>query len=316
MRGIVVGSEAIASGRLTRHHLRTRYVKLHRNVYAPAGLKLTALDRAFAAWLWSRREATLVGSSAAAALGTRWLPCDEPAELGRTRHHAPTGIVIHSDAIADDEQQIRRGMACTTPARTAYDPRPSLLSSARSDAGHSFRSRLMNATKLSVDRVRADSAMPIPPRARIMPAAAKDTRTNGRRRGVSTGNRDFPSAAHRVTGCQRPGNADTRSSKRLRQGGGAGSIWAIPNRWSVVEYDGEQHFTNPDDYANDIERLEFLADKGWNIVRVSTRQLRHERSADRRSGPDCARAGVRYLTRVNCPTLVMPRRKKSAHPVR
>ena len=27
-------------------------------------------------------------------------------------------------------------------------------------------------------------------------------------------------------------------------------------------------------------------------------------------------ARLRYLTRVNCPTLVMPRRKKSAHPVR
>ncbi len=44
-----------------------------------------------------------------------------------------------------------------------------------------------------------------------------------------------------------------------------------------VEYDGEHHFTNPDDYANDIERLEFLASKGWNIVRVSARQLRYER---------------------------------------
>ena len=48
--------------------------------------------------------------------------------------------------------------------------------------------------------------------------------------------------------------------------------------WKVgVEYDGEHHFTNPDDYANDIERLEFLADMGWNIVRVSARQLRFER---------------------------------------
>ena len=50
-----------------------------------------------------------------------------------------------------------------------------------------------------------------------------------------------------------------------------------PESMVGVEYDGEQHFTNPDDYANDIERLEFLADKGWNIVRVSARQLRHER---------------------------------------
>jgi very-short-patch-repair endonuclease len=40
-----------------------------------------------------------------------------------------------------------------------------------------------------------------------------------------------------------------------------------------VEYDGEQHWTNPDDYAKDIERLEFLAAQGWIIVRVSSTQL-------------------------------------------
>ncbi len=44
-----------------------------------------------------------------------------------------------------------------------------------------------------------------------------------------------------------------------------------------VEYDGEHHFANPDDYAKDIERLEFLASKGWTIVRISARQLRYER---------------------------------------
>ncbi len=46
-----------------------------------------------------------------------------------------------------------------------------------------------------------------------------------------------------------------------------------------VEYDGEQHFTNPEDYANDIDRLEFLAAKGWLIVRVSARQLRYQQAA-------------------------------------
>jgi very-short-patch-repair endonuclease len=48
--------------------------------------------------------------------------------------------------------------------------------------------------------------------------------------------------------------------------------------WKVgVEYDGEQHWTNPDDYADDIERLEYLAAQGWIIVRVSSRQLRYDR---------------------------------------
>lgn len=41
-----------------------------------------------------------------------------------------------------------------------------------------------------------------------------------------------------------------------------------------VEYDGDQHWSSPEDHENDIVRLEFLASRGWTIVRVSARQLR------------------------------------------
>ena len=44
-----------------------------------------------------------------------------------------------------------------------------------------------------------------------------------------------------------------------------------------VEYEGEQHWTDPKQYADDIERLEFLAAQGWTIIRVSARQLRYDR---------------------------------------
>ena len=48
--------------------------------------------------------------------------------------------------------------------------------------------------------------------------------------------------------------------------------------WKVgVEYEGEQHWTDPKQYEDDIERLEFLAAQGWTIVRVSARQLRYDR---------------------------------------
>jgi very-short-patch-repair endonuclease len=39
---------------------------------------------------------------------------------------------------------------------------------------------------------------------------------------------------------------------------------------------GEQHWTNPEQHAGDIERLEFLAARGWLIVRVSATQLRYQ----------------------------------------
>ncbi len=43
---------------------------------------------------------------------------------------------------------------------------------------------------------------------------------------------------------------------------------------AVVEYDGEQHWTDPAAHAEDITRLDFLAEQGWSIVRVSARHLR------------------------------------------
>lgn len=49
--------------------------------------------------------------------------------------------------------------------------------------------------------------------------------------------------------------------------------------WKVgVEYDGEQHWTDPNCHAEDIERLEYLAAQGWIIVRVGARQLRYDRA--------------------------------------
>ena len=39
MDDIIVGSEALAAGLVTRHQLRTNYDKLHYNVYAQAGMQ-------------------------------------------------------------------------------------------------------------------------------------------------------------------------------------------------------------------------------------------------------------------------------------
>ena len=186
MQEIIVGSEALAAGVVTRQTLRTKYVKLHYNVYARAGMRLDATDRARAAWLWSRRTATLVGSSAAAMHGSLWLPDHVPAELAHARQPAPPGILIHRGAIADDE-------ICLVELRLLLVrdglPRP--------------------VTQVQVGKRRIDMGWP---------------------------------------------------------------------EWKVgVEYDGAQHWTDPERHAEDIERLEYLAAQGWTIVRVSARQLRYDR---------------------------------------
>jgi very-short-patch-repair endonuclease len=47
--------------------------------------------------------------------------------------------------------------------------------------------------------------------------------------------------------------------------------------WKVgVEYDGFQHWTDAQQYAGDIDRLEFLAGLGWPMVRVSANHLRYQ----------------------------------------
>jgi very-short-patch-repair endonuclease len=259
---LIVASEALAAGILTRHQLRKNYVKLHHNVYARADLELEARDRATAAWLWSRRKATLVGNSAAAMHGTQYLPREAPAELSRTRFPAPAGIVIRSDALADDEVCLRASIDCTTPARTAYD----IGRRISGDAAIIRIDALLNATGCTVAEVeRIADRYPGARGIRRLRAALN----------LADGGAESPKETElRMLlvrdGLPRPVTQIKVGRRRIDMG------WP---QWKVgVEYDGAQHFTNPDDYAADIERLEFLAAQRWIIVRVSSRQLRYARA--------------------------------------
>lgn len=95
MDDIIVGTEALAAGFVTRQMLRTKYVKLHYNVYAPVGMQLDAADRARAAWLWSRRQGPRTTSADACQTtgqsfeSTR---CSTPPDApSRTSAESPTG---------------------------------------------------------------------------------------------------------------------------------------------------------------------------------------------------------------------------------
>ena len=242
--------------------LRTKYVKLHHNVYAPNGLELSATDRAIAAWLWSRRSATLVGHSAAAVHGTQWLPDDIPAELARVRQPAPHGIVIHSGTLADDELCLRASIDCTTAARTAYDLGrrvPGDTAIIRIDA-------LLNATGCMVADIE---------RIADRYAGARGIRRLRTVLDLVDGGAESPKETElRLLlvrdGLPRPVTQIWVGRRRIDMG------WPP---WKVgVEYDGEHHWTNPRAYAEDIERLEYLAAQGWTIVRVSSRQLRFDRA--------------------------------------
>lgn len=116
-----LGSEAVAAARLTKYALSSRFVALHPDVYVPRGTQLTAVLRAKAAWLWSRRRGVIAGQSAAALHGAKWVDDRAPAELQYDCRRPPRGVRTWSDRVQADEFQLIEGMRVTTPARTALD---------------------------------------------------------------------------------------------------------------------------------------------------------------------------------------------------
>jgi hypothetical protein len=266
---LIVATEVLATGQLTRRDLSRRYTKLYRNVYVRNGVELTALDWAYAAWLWSGRTATLVGHSAAALLGSRWIPADAPVEVAHSRRVAASGIRVRNDELQVDEVRTIDGIDCTTATRTAYDlgrRLPLETAVIRIDA-------LLNAT--------AATPSSVEDLARCHPGARDIRRLRTALDLVDAGAESPQETRLRLllvqSGLPRPVTQIPVTNERGRVVRRIDMGWP---EWMVgAEYDGEQHFTNPDDYSNDIDRLEFRAAKGWAIVRVSATQLRYRRAA-------------------------------------
>ena len=282
MTKLLLATEAIASGEVSRRQLARQYTKLYRNVYHRNDITLTAVDRAHAAWLWSGRHAIVAGLSAAALLGSRWVPADRPAELIRVHHRTPTCIVSHKDDVAEDEVCDVNGISCTTTARTAFDLGrwlPFEEGLIRVDA-------LLNATDVAVDDV-SELAARYP--------GSRNIRRLRRVIVLADGGAESPQESRlRLAliggGLPRPvtqipvRNSYGRVVRRIDMG------WP---QWKVgVEYDGEQHWTDARNHAGDIDRLEFLSGLGWRIIRVSALHLRTDRVGIVRRAENALRAAA------------------------
>ena len=116
-----LGSEALTARTLTRYELRSRYVALHQDVYVPKDAALTAVLRAKACWLRSRRRGILAGFSASAMHGAKWIDPALPAAIIDTNRRRSPGADVWEERIEDDEIGVIDGIRLTTPARTAVD---------------------------------------------------------------------------------------------------------------------------------------------------------------------------------------------------
>ena len=258
------GAEAVAAGALTQRQLAAFHTAVYPGVYVPRWMELSAVTRARAAWLWSRRGGVVAGLSASAVLGARWIEPIHPAQLVHANRRPPEMLIVHSDTLLDGETCVVDGMRVTTPARTAFDlGRRMRLTDAvqRVDA-------LMNATGLRPDGIQ--QVMDCHPRARGLTALRR-------------------MLALVDAGAQSPYETLTRlilvraglpaPQTQLPVADEHGFVVAhLDMGWREqrvgVEYDGAQHWTDARQRARDIERLADLEALGWIVIRVSSHMLR------------------------------------------
>jgi len=118
---MVIGSEAIADGTLTRGQLRWNYDAVLPDVYLANGEPRGVMANAYAAFLWTRRSGIVAGRAAAALHGVNGIGEFTPIELIATHRRPQPGVIIRDERIEPDEIKTIGWMPVTTPARTALD---------------------------------------------------------------------------------------------------------------------------------------------------------------------------------------------------
>ena len=256
MQAPFIGAEALASGALNRHRLRTDHYALFPGVYQPKAQNPTLRMRTVGAWLWSNRQAVIAGAAAAAIHGSKWVDDDVPIELISPNTHPPSGLLTRNDILLAGEVVRRRGMAVTSAARTAFDlgrQGPLGLAVARLDA-------LCRATGVSTSAVDAVAEGHAGVRGMcqlrkvlslVDPGAESPKETWLRLIIIRAG---IPAPTTQIL------VVDGGWAARLDMG------WK--DLKVAVEYDGDQHRTDRGQYVRDIRRLERLQRLGWIVVRV------------------------------------------------
>ncbi|OBF87962.1 hypothetical protein A5791_18785 [Mycobacterium sp. 852002-51163_SCH5372311] len=263
MTGPFIGSEALASGALTPYQLRTRFAKIHPDVYVPIGTNLTVVQRAYAAWLWSKRRGIVAGQSAAALHGAKWVNAGQPAQLLYEHRRPPPGIRTWSDTIADDEIQLIGDVPATTPARTAFDL------ACRNPLGKAVAAidALARATRLKTAEIE------------LLAERHK-------------GHRNIRRARRAVTlvdaGAESPRETWLRllvieagyppPQTQIPVYGAYGELVAVVDMgWENVkialEYEGDHHRIDRRTFGKDIERYEALPELGWIAIRVTAEHM-------------------------------------------
>jgi hypothetical protein len=259
-----VGSEALATGSLTRGQLRWNYRPIFPDVYIAKSMDQSLEAMTIGAWLWSGRRALITGRAAAALHGAKWVDEHAPIELLWQNNHYPAGIIVHDERFQSDEVASMRGLTVATPARAGFD----LARHLRGLKAVAHLDALARATGITkqdvmslVDRYsgargnrRARSTID------MMDAGAESPKESWLRLVLIKAGLPRPSTQIRVT--------DGELVAYLDMG------WEKP--MVALEYDGEQHRTDRRQYVKDIRRAEMFDRLGWLVVRVIKEDRPHD----------------------------------------
>jgi Protein of unknown function (DUF559) len=253
-----LGSEAVASGALTRSQLSTRYARLFRDVYVNRDVEITAALRAKAGWLWAKRQGVVAGVSAAALHGSKWVADTTTVDLIHGNRHRLPGLLARGDRIDYDEITIIDGVSVTTPARTVLDlgcwyPMTSAVAAIDS---------LARATEFKTADVEL-LAQRYPGRRGIARARLAITLFDA---GAQSPKETWLRLVLVNAGLPRP-----QTQIPVRDGTG-NAIAYLDMGWEdvrvAVEYDGDQHRSDRYQYNWDVRRSEILHRLGWTVIRV------------------------------------------------
>jgi hypothetical protein len=257
------GSQAVAAGLVTRDRLRgPRYRRLLPDVYGRATADPPDLSlRSLAAYRLVEGRGVLSGYSAAALLGAGCAPRhDMPAEVTvpGSDLRAHPGLVVHRDRLLVGEVTRVRGVACTTPLRTAFD----LARGPDRDEAVVAVDRLANRYRFHPDRLLELCARYRGHRgvARVPGVLALATPYSGSP--METRLRLLIIAA----GLPPPQVQWVVQDVATRTAFWLDLAW--PERKIGIEYEGEPH-TEPGRVLRDIARSTRLVDLGWRVYRYT-----------------------------------------------
>jgi hypothetical protein len=117
----ILGTEAIATGALTRSALRWNYTALHPNVYLPKESRRDLYINTVAAWLWTGRKGIVAGRAAAALHGVQCIEDTAQVEIIAKHGRRQPGIVVREERVGEDEVCKIADLPVTSTPRTALD---------------------------------------------------------------------------------------------------------------------------------------------------------------------------------------------------